>query len=188
MDRWTLRFSDWVAGGSLHPLFQAIEPFGAPIASAALASIVAAIVARNRGFLPGVAVLGGFATIAIVEGLLRVRLHELPWTQAAEFVSHPYGWGLVHSEYPSGHTARLAFLAGVAALTFARGRPVSLTAALMITALIAVQRVEARNHEGSDVVGGALLAWGLVVVVWAFVQTQLATKNQPFEYARGEDC
>lgn len=165
LDNRSLQLADNVAGGGMHSLFAFIEPFGSPVASSVLAVALATVVAVRRNLIAGVAILVALGVLTVIEGLLRVRLDDLPWDHLAEFAKHPRGWHLVHSSYPSGHTARLGLLAGIAVLTFVRKRPVLGAAVVVgITLWIGVQRIESGSHTGADVIGGALLAWGLALV------------------------
>jgi membrane-associated phospholipid phosphatase len=112
-------------------------------------------------------VLGLFFGMSAIEGVMRVRLDRVPWQHLVAFAQHPHGWHLVHSTYPSGHTARLALLAGVAAASLP-GRPWGAwLAALLVAAWVAMQRVESGAHTGADVVGAALLAFGMACLYGA---------------------
>ena len=162
LDRRTLDLANSVAGGRFHTLFEFVEPFGSPLISSILALALAVRVAIVRGFLAGLAVLAALGLMTLIEGLLRVRLDALPWEHLTEFAKHPRGWRLIHSGYPSGHTARLALLAVIAAVALARRQPWwAAIAVVAITFWIGVQRVEAGRHSGADVIGGALLAWAI---------------------------
>ena len=162
LDHRSQRFAERVAGGVLHSLFAFIEPFGSPVISSFLALVLAGVVAARRSVAAGVAVIAALGVLTVIEGLLRVRLDALPWDQLGAFLEHPRGWHLVHSGYPSGHTARLSLLAVIAACTLTSRRPALwVVVVVTITFWISVQRVEAGRHSGTDVIGGALLGWGL---------------------------
>lgn len=170
LDRRSHEFADQIAGGVLHSFFGAAEPFGSPGVSLLLALALATAVVWRRNVVAGVAVFAALGLMTAIEGLLRIRLDALPWEHLVAFLEHPRGWHLIHSGYPSGHTARLGLIVGIAAVTFLRGRPTfAIFFVLGVTLWIAVQRVESGSHTGADVIGGALLAWGLALVYAAAV-------------------
>ena len=170
LDRRSHEFADQIAGGVLHSFFAAAEPFGSPGVSLLLALALATVVVWRRNVVAGVAVFAALGLMTAIEGLLRIRLDALPWEHLVAFLEHPRGWHLIHSGYPSGHTARLGLITGIAAVTFLRGRPTfAIFFVLGVTLWIAVQRVESGSHTGADVIGGALLAWGLALVYAAAV-------------------
>jgi membrane-associated phospholipid phosphatase len=161
------RFAEYVAGAALQPLFAPADAVGSPVVSGVLAIVLALWLAVRRGVAAGVAALVLFCGISAIEGLMRVRLDRVPWQHLVAFAQHPHGWHLVHSTYPSGHTARLALLAGVAAASMS-GRAWGVwLAAVLVAAWVALQRVESGAHTGADVVGAALLAFGLACLYGA---------------------
>lgn len=166
LDRHIQSFSDELAGGHRSHLFTLIEPLGSPAASIVLTGIIAVAVARAKGLLAGVAVIFAMGAMTAVEGLLRIRVGAIPWHDLAHFISQPRGHHLVHSTYPSGHTARLGLMSGMiaGALLPRRWRVAGLAGVVSLTAWIAVQRVAAHQHTGTDVVGGALLGWGVAIL------------------------
>jgi|GEM_PF-2492224 len=164
LDRWSHEFANQIAGGVLHSFFGAAEPFGSPGVSLLLALALATAVVWRRNVVAGVAVLAALGLMTAIEGLLRIRLDALPWEHLVAFLEHPRGWHLIHSGYPSGHTARLGLIVGIAAANFLRRRPtLAIFLVLGVTAWIGFQRVESGRHTGADVIGGALLAWGLAL-------------------------
>ena len=170
LDRRSHEFANQIAGGVLHGFFGAAEPFGSPGVSLLLALALATAVVWRRNVVAGVAVFAALGLMTAIEGLLRIRLDALPWEHLVAFLEQPRGWHLIHSGYPSGHTARLGLIVGIAAVTFLRGRPTfAIFFVLGVTLWIAVQRVESGSHTGADVIGGALLAWGLALVYAAAV-------------------
>ena len=155
-----------LAAGQRYRLFSPIEPFGSPTASVALTAVVGVGVARAKGVVAGLAVIAAMGVMTAVEGLLRIRVGAIPWSDLAHFLTQPRGHHLVHSTYPSGHTARLGLLSGIAlgCLVPARWRLAGVLGVGLITAWIAIQRVAANQHTGTDAVGGALLGWGVAFV------------------------
>jgi membrane-associated phospholipid phosphatase len=185
LDRGSARVADAVAGGPLQPLFAAIEPFGSPFVSTVIALALGLALARSRGLSAAAAVVVAFVVLAGIEGLLRVRIHAVPWSELDAFLRQPHGWGLSRGPYPSGHTARLALLAGIAAAAFVRSRGLGLALVVAVTALIGIQRVESNAHGWIDVAGGALLGWGLAAAYAAclpFLARRTAAP-QPYETA-----
>lgn len=161
------RLAEFIAGGVLHPLFAPADGVGSPLVSGVLAVGLALWLAAHRGLAAGVAVLVLFFAMSAVEGLMRVRLDRVPWQHLLAFAQDPHGWHLVHSTYPSGHTARLALLAGIAAASVS-GRPwAGWLVAMLIAAWVALQRVESGAHTGADVVGAVLLAFGIACLYGA---------------------
>ena len=159
-----------LAGGARYRLFAPLQALGSPSWSIVLTALVAAVAARRRGIGAAVIVIGAMGAMTLLEGLLRVRVASIPWNDLRHFVFHPRGYHLVHSTYPSGHTARLALLSAMAgiALVPRRWRVQGLAVAVMVTAGIAVQRVAADQHTVTDVIGGALLGWGSAcIAAWA---------------------
>lgn len=154
-----------LAAGRRYHLFSPIEPFGSPTVSVLLTAVVGVAVARAKGLVAGLAVIAAMGVMTAVEGLLRVRVGAIPWNDLAHFLTQPRGHHLVHSTYPSGHTARLGLLSGIAlgCLVPARWRLAGVVGVGLITAWIAIQRVAANQHTGTDVVGGALLGWGVAL-------------------------
>ncbi|MGH2634042.1 MAG: phosphatase PAP2 family protein [Tepidiformaceae bacterium] len=166
LDRHIQTFSDILAGGRRSYVFTSIEPLGSPGVSVVLTGLLAIVVARVRGLATGLAVIIAMGAMTAVEGLLRIRVGSIPWNDLAHFLTQPHGHHLVHSTYPSGHTARLGLVSGmaVAALVPGRWRTAGLMGVVLITAWIAIQRVAAHQHTGTDVVGGALLGWGTALL------------------------
>jgi len=152
---------DFATGRRYH-LLSAIAPFGSPEVSIVLTAVLAIGVARAKGTWAGLGVIAAMGAMTLIEGLMRVRVADIPWNDLGRFIAEPRGHHLVHSTYPSGHTARLALLSGIALGTLVpvRWRLAGVLSVLLVTAWIAVQRVAAHQHTGTDVVGGALLGWG----------------------------
>ena len=151
-----------LATGWRYHLLGAIAPFGSPEVSIVLTAVLAIGVARAKGTWAGLGVIAAMGAMTLIEGLMRVRVADIPWHDLGRFIAEPRGHHLVHSTYPSGHTARLALLSGIAVGTLVpvRWRLAGVLSVLLVTAWIAVQRVAAHQHTGTDVVGGALLGWG----------------------------
>ena len=165
LNRDAARLAEFIAGGVLQRLFAPADGIGSPLVSGVLAVALALWLAA--GLAAGVAVLVLFFAMSGVEGLMRVRLDRVPWQHLVAFAQDPHGWHLVHSTYPSGHTARLALLAGVAAASVS-GRPwAGWLLAILIAAWVALQRVESGAHTGADVVGAVLLAFGIACLYGA---------------------
>jgi membrane-associated phospholipid phosphatase len=162
IDRFASRLSHRVFPGTSKDSLVIFAILGSPVVSVALAMFVAAIPAvRGRLLAAGMvfAVIGAFVGI---EGLLRVRLEALPWTDLPDLFLHPRGRHLLDSSYPSGHVGRLVLLAGIV-VTFlpARLRVAATVAVAVLGGLTAAQRVLAGSHTGSDGLGGLLLGGGL---------------------------
>jgi membrane-associated phospholipid phosphatase len=162
IDNHVSQISHHLASGRRFHLFSVIAPFGSPEGSIVLTAVLAIAVARVRGWAAGFGIIAVMGATTLIEGVLRVRVADIPWNDLGHFIAQPRGRHLVHSTYPSGHTARLALLSGIAlaGLVPARWRLAGLLGVLLLTAWIAVQRVAANQHTGTDVVGGALLGWG----------------------------
>ncbi|TDQ51593.1 phosphatase PAP2 family protein [Actinorugispora endophytica] len=72
--------------------------------------------------------------------------------------------------YPSGHAAFAGALAAAAvAVSPGRARVWTVPAAVAFTALMAWSRMYLGAHWFSDTVGGALLGWGVGLLVWGAV-------------------
>lgn len=159
-----------LAGGARYRVFEPLQAPGSPLGSIVLTALVAAVAARRRGPVAAVIVISSMGAMTLLEGLLRIRLASIPWDDLRHFVFQPRGYHLVHSTYPSGHTARLGLLSATVALALVPRpwRVQSLAVAGIITAAIAVQRVAADQHSVTDVIGGALLGWGVAcLAAWA---------------------
>ena len=163
-------FFHHLAGGARYRLFAPLQAPGSPSWSIVLTALVAAVAARRRGIVAAVIVIGAMGAMTLLEGLLRIRVASIPWNDLRHFVFQPRGYHLVHSTYPSGHTARLALLSATVAIALVPRpwRVQGLAVAGIITAGIAVQRVAADQHSVTDVIGGALLGWGSAcIAAWA---------------------
>ena len=172
------RLAEFIAGGALQPLFAPADAFGSPVVSGVLAVALSLWLAVRRGLAVGIAALLLFFAMSAVEGLMRVRLDRVPWQHLVAFAQDPHGWHLVHSTYPSGHTARLALLAGVVAASMGGRLRAAWVAASLVAAWVAVQRVESGAHTGADVVGAVLLAFGIACLYGALLP-RLARSRQP---------
>ncbi|GAA3746176.1 phosphatase PAP2 family protein [Salinactinospora qingdaonensis] len=70
------------------------------------------------------------------------------------------------SAFPSGHTAYAAVM-GMALVAVARNhRAWALAATLAVTVVMAWSRIYLGAHWLSDTVGGALLGWGIALLLW----------------------
>jgi membrane-associated phospholipid phosphatase len=92
----------------------------------------------------------------------------VPWDDLPGLLARPRGRHLLVSTYPSGHAARATFLLLTAALSLPRRlAPVSVGIAVLLSLTVALQRVHAEAHSGSDVVGGLLLGGAAALAVFA---------------------
>ena len=168
LDSALARLADQFIQGPLHWLVDSVERFGAPEISVLLAALLAGALLLRGRWLAAALVIAALAALTLIESFLRVRLEAVPWQDVPDLLAQPRGRGLMKSGYPSGHTARLVLLAGVAAVLLPRRWLVpGIVAAAVCGVLIAAQRVHGRTHTGTEVAGGYLLGAGLASLVAA---------------------
>jgi membrane-associated phospholipid phosphatase len=161
---WDLSCS--LARSPLRPIVGSIAPLGDPNTSAVLMALLAGVALLRRQWLLALLVLGAMVTLSLVEAVLRLPVRTLDWRNLPDLLTHSQVLRLANSTYPSGHVARTALLAGVAVLVLpSRLAWVGIAGAVLCSLLMAVQRVAAGHHTGSDVVGGLLLGGGIAAVV-----------------------
>jgi membrane-associated phospholipid phosphatase len=139
----------------------ALALLGSARGSLLLTGALGAFLVVRRRWLAAGLLLAGMAGIVAVEGALRLRLDAIPWGDLPNLIAQPYGHGLQDSSYPSGHTARFVFLAGVVAVLLpGRWRAAALVLAIASGMLVGAQRVVTGAHPAVDVAGGFLLGSG----------------------------
>lgn len=162
------RLTGEVVRGAVHPFVDTLVVVGSPLVSSVLALMLAgALMMRGRR---RVALLVAVAFVAVtgIELLLRVSIAVRTWQDVADVVLHPQRYDLIVGGYPSGHAARTALVWGAAAVSLP-GRFVvaGLASAVVCSVLVALQRIDAGYHTGSDVLGGLMLGGGAALLIGA---------------------
>lgn len=125
-----------VLDGAPHLLIDGLADLGAPVTTILLAAVVALALGAQASWRLGAVAFVTF--VALVAG---------QWVLRQFFI-----------DYPSGHVARLFYVALTATyLLGGRARPAGVMTAVGLALLMALQRVFTDTHTGTDVVGGALL-------------------------------
>lgn len=152
------RLVEALVRGPFHPLVDGSAALGSPAVSLPLALALALALGLRRGWLAGALVPVALVGLTVVEAGQRLRFGAVPWDELPGLLARPRGHHLLASAYPSGHAARVAFLLLTAALAWPRRpSPGPLAVAVLLSLTVALQRVHATAHTGSDVVGGLLL-------------------------------
>lgn len=180
VDRAALRLASWVTRGPLHAAVDTVGPFGSPAVSLLLAAALAALLLARGRRPAAAAVLGALAVITLIEGLLRVRMGTVLWSDLPGSVLSLHSRHLMDSSYPSGHAARLMLLGGIAAVLLPRRlRGAGIAVALLVGAAVSVQRVHGGYHTGSDVAGGLLLGGAMAAMYAAVCSWTARARSRP---------
>lgn len=160
---------DWFVAhrtGTLDTVAVAVTTAGGPAETAAAGVLIAALIAwRTRRFGPAVVLLGTVAAASAVCVALKLLIGRERPPRAVELMLE------IDPSFPSGHTTGTAALTVMIALVLAAGRSARtraalLTAAAMITAVVAASRLYLGVHWLTDVVAGLLLAATACVAGW----------------------
>ncbi|HLQ31583.1 MAG TPA: phosphatase PAP2 family protein [Chloroflexota bacterium] len=182
--RWNDGISVWLQGPEELPLtvtgFLTDWLFSGQL-SLAVALIVCIIFAVKRQWFLALSAATIFPLVA-VEGFLKVIIHQPPASGFLQTRVLPLTSDLklraIEHGFPSGHSARLAFIVGWVALLLVPARyrwPVA--AALLILALfMAWTRIYVGDHSLLEVVAGLLLAGVFLPASWALA---LLAKQRP---------
>ncbi len=161
------RFCEWAVPASLADIYAAVAEIGSVIATAAFTALLAVVLVGRGRWRSAALAIAAMAAVLLIEAVIRIHPGHLPQSPAdlANLLLGRGGWS---ETYPSGHTARIG-LVGVLypALVARRVHPRWLIAAVILAALIGVQRVHAGLHSGDEVIGGALLGWGVASIALA---------------------
>jgi membrane-associated phospholipid phosphatase len=170
VDHVASRFTAWAVRGPVDTLQEHIYLLGVPKVSLCLVGLLSLLVAVMRGWKAALLALGTLGLMAFFEGALRIRLAGLPWADPHALLGRRYVWHIVDGTYPSGHTARVLAIAGIAAFLLPRRSAVAgFGVAMLLGGLMAVQRIHAGQHSGSDVLGGFLLGAGMAAFFGALL-------------------
>jgi membrane-associated phospholipid phosphatase len=185
LDHGASRFTAYVVRGPIEILQAKVYLLGVPSVSFLLAALLGVAVLRCQGMRAALLALGTLGLMAIFEGALRIRLAGLPWNDPSALFGPEHVWHVVDSTYPSGHTARVLATAGIAAFLLPRRLPaMGFIAALLLGGLMALQRIHAGQHSGSDVVGGFLLGAGMATFFGALLPWVSRPSAEQFRRSR----
>jgi undecaprenyl-diphosphatase len=163
---------------SLHPLFQGIALLGG-LEATTLLMLGLVVFLLRRGYSADVWVFVAFIAASALELLYKWNLVH---PQPPRSVSHPDGPSLttlfestsgVHNSFPSGHMLRTVLVYGLLAFVIRRLAPwgwlraVAIPLAVVLTVIVAFDRLYLDVHWESDVIGGLLL--GAIALVSATV-------------------
>ncbi len=182
------RLAEALVRGPLHSPVDRSAALGSPYGSLLLTFALALALGLRRGRSAGALVLVALAGITALEVGQRLRFGAVPWDDLPGLLARPRGRHLLVSTYPSGHAARATFLLLTAALSLPRRfAPVPVGIAVLLSLTVALQRVHAEAHSGSDVVGGLLLggAAALSVLAVPMLGERLRSGRAPGEIPTG---
>ena len=163
---------------SLHALFQGIALLGG-IEATSLVMFGLVVFMLSRGYVADAWVAVAFVAATVLELLYKWNLVH---PQPPKSVSHADGPSIstllepttgVHNSFPSGHMLRTVLVYGLLAFVIRRLAPwpwlrgLAIPLAVVLTVIVAFDRVYLDVHWESDVIGGLLL--GAIALVSATV-------------------
>jgi len=158
-----------VASDPLDILANANTPFGQALVSVLLAAALALVAWRREPPMAWLAMLlfGGVVVVGLV--LKLVLVHPPPTHEYVRALWNPLGVGIsTPSGFPSGHIARMTFLAIVGAALF-RAQPIRIALALFVGYTFWA-RVYIGDHWLSDAIGGLALGVAAGSLAWMWIE------------------
>lgn len=142
---------------------------GQLVATLPAAAILAVVAWRRHGGLAWIGPLAILATGAIELVFKMGLVHPGPPEELTREFFNPLGVRVeTPSSFPSGHAARLTFLAVVIAGMFPSRGALALASMFVVASLLA--RVYIGDHWASDVVGGSALGLGAAAAALAWIR------------------
>ncbi|MGO4204943.1 phosphatase PAP2 family protein [Rhodococcus sp. TAF43] len=185
---WDGPVTSWFVAHRTPPLDTAavvVTDLGSPVATVALALVVAALLARRaRSPIPAVVLIGTVGAAAVASTALKQLIgRDRPPAPIQLVMEADYS-------FPSGHVTGTATLLGMTAviLTIGRSRYVRAVAAAIVVVgvvVVAATRVYLGVHWLTDVIAGALLA-AVFVTIGSAAQHRLTEHPGPLSQIRRE--
>lgn len=189
MTRWDQPVTAWLVDHRTPGLDTAavvVTDLGSPVATIALALLVAALLAwRARSLRPAVILIGTVGAAAATSTVLKVLIARERPPAALRLVTE------TDYSFPSGHVTGTAALLGITAvvLTVGRSRSVRAAAAVIVVAavsVVALTRLYLGVHWLTDVIAGALLAATFVTIGAAVSQTATGRRSEVWRHSDSE--